>query len=375
VFHMHLVVLMNIGWFQFGAMAGFICYLHGREIATMVAILGKRLRLPVHWPPLPAEDPRRETLHHDDVRLPAWAMVVAWGVAIVGVPLQVQGWLHYGWTLLAIFAFLAVIMLLAAKGRLRANEPPTRTDRPWAYGPFGRFLANTLVVYQIVGVACWLLPDKSSFDWRKYTHAPFRFWLHLTQTTQGWKMFAPNPPRGNVFLRVLVTDSNGDVWDLDTDVYAESQRPNPWIWYTRQRKINRRIAGGEGGKGAWYQKWHARWVCRDWALSHGGELPTKVELVKVTYPIPSPEEVAKHGPYDPWERLRTKGTQSTVHTVECATEEEAQPPNHHRVRHGLPEVDEGIKRWSALKNKRKAWERKLAREQKQTEDAANDPEG
>ena len=28
--------------------------------------------------------------------------------------------------------------------------------------------------------------------------------------------------------------------------------PLPWIWYSRQRKMNRRIGGSEGGHGSWY---------------------------------------------------------------------------------------------------------------------------
>lgn len=362
VFHLHVVILMNIGWFQFGAMTGFIAYLSGHELATMVAILGRWLRLPVRCPPIPCEDPSLPHLAHDDVRLSRWVLWTAWAFAIAGVPLQVAGVLHYGWTLVSIAAFLAGAAIREARRGATPREPATPPELAWAYGPLGRFVANSLVIFQIVGVACWLLPDKSCFVWRKYTHEPFKVWLQTTQTSQGWKMFAPNPPRGNVFLRVLVTDADGQIWDLDTDVYAESQRPNPWIWYTRQRKINRRIAGGEGGKGTWYQKWHARWVCRDWTLTHDGIAPEKVELVKVSYPIPSPDEVAKHGPYDPWERLATKGSQSTAYTAHCPREEDAQPPNYQRIRHGLEPVEAGVKRWSSVQRKKAAWERKLARE-------------
>src|SRR5690606_36201286 len=42
-FHLHLMTLMNIGWFQPGALSGFICFLNGGEIAIMGAVIGRRL--------------------------------------------------------------------------------------------------------------------------------------------------------------------------------------------------------------------------------------------------------------------------------------------------------------------------------------------
>ena len=59
-----------------------------------------------------------------------------------------------------------------------------------------------------------------------------------------------------------------------TEEICDAVYPIPWIWYTRQRKMNRRIAGSEGGNGEWYQKWHARYLCRQWQLDHG-ELPLR----------------------------------------------------------------------------------------------------
>jgi hypothetical protein len=69
--------------------------------------------------------------------------------------------------------------------------------------------------------------------------------LHLQSHT------APNPPRCNVFMKVLVTDADGHVWDLETDVYTEERKPIPWIWNTRLRKMNRRIIGSAPARCAW----------------------------------------------------------------------------------------------------------------------------
>jgi hypothetical protein len=391
IFHLHLIMLMNIGWFQAGAMSGFICYLNGAELAAILIIirraLARRLRfLPESWrstaDPLPGEDPTLPHHHRDAARLPLSAIALATLVAAVGVPLQVYDKLAYGWTLVGIAAFLAVVAWRQARtnggrslpvvprfGPIRrhdaddptTDEPSGALRMPWAYGPLGRFLIGSLTLYHVVGVACWLLPDKDCFSWRTGTHEPFRKWLEMTHTTQGWKMFAPNPPRANAFLRVVVHTKAGEVIDMNTDVYHESQRPIPWIWYTRQRKINRRIGGGEGGGGSWYQKWHARWFCRQWTLEHDGEVLERVVLSKVTYGIPAPEQVAENGPYDPMERLERLGKDEVLLTVSCEEEVEAQPPNVVRARYGLAPAA-NVRRWSMLRNKERRWEERRERE-------------
>jgi hypothetical protein len=413
IFHLHLMVLMNIGWFQAGALAGFICYLNGAEIAMLLAVvrrgLAKRLPfLPAAWrgplAVIPAEDPTLPHHHRDAARLPTRAIVLAVLAAIVGVPLQVHGVLAYGWTLVGIAAFLAgaawrearahgreLLPVVPRFGPIRQRDghgprsdapapgdgPPGALRMPWAYGPLGRYLVGVLTLYHVVGVACWLLPDKDCFSWRTATHEPFRKWLEMTHTTQGWKMFAPNPPRSNMFLQVVVHTKAGEAVDMNTDMYHESQRPMPWIWYTRLRKINRRIAGGEGGSGSWYQKWHGRWYCRQWALEHDGELPEKVVLSKITYTIPTPEEVAKKGPYDPWQRLQELGKTEHLLTVRCDDEVEAQPPNLVRARHGLPPAS-NVRRWSLLRDKQRRWddrrEREAARQRAEEEAAARQEE-
>ncbi|NJK33240.1 MAG: hypothetical protein HC927_13045 [Deltaproteobacteria bacterium] len=97
--------------------------------------------------------------------------------------------------------------------------------------------------------------------------------------------------------------------------------------------MNRRIAGSEGGTGSWYQKWHARYICRQWQLEHG-ELPAKVELYKVGYPIPTPQQV-KGKPYDPKQQYNRRGHSTKIHTTECAKSPLGQLPDELRERHGL----------------------------------------
>ena len=391
IFHAHLIMMMNIGWFTPATLSTYFVFLNGSELAHLLQPIGARLArlgLPLPAavrrgePPLPAQDPTLPQLHRDAAQMPGWALFGALGVAVVGVYMAVpkeivdesgasitRPGIHWGATGAAIFVGLALVGFFTARQHGRAQlsrvDPDNlRPRRPWAYAPMGRFLASALCVYHITGVAIWLLPEKDSLggngttSWRLRAQDPFKWWMRVTQTNQGWKMFAPNPPRSNLMMRVLVTDTDGEVYDLNTDVYHPDNKPIPWLFYTRIRKINRRVVGAEGGKGQWYQKWHGRWVCRDWALHHGGAAPKQVDLIKVSYQIPSPEEVAKNGPYVPDERMKKTNSVRHVHTTPC-DDVNAQLPNHIRERHGLPLLPEdAFKPW--VKGRKAAWDKRVA---------------
>jgi hypothetical protein len=293
------------------------------------------------------------------------------GVAVIAVAwagslLHERDVLTMAWT-------LPVVLGLALLGtRRKAAPPPDESSEPprlpWAYGPLGRTIVSSLVVYHICGIAIWLLPDKWSLStFRAQARDPIKWWVQTTHTSQGWGMFAPNPPRANMFMRVLVY-ANGEVFDTQNDTYAcfETQDPAvcdhvypmPWVTYTRQRKLNRRIAGSEGGNGVWAQKWHARYMCRQWALDHDGEPPEKVELWKVTYPVPSPEDVAKDGPYDPATHYLDTHKDELIHTTRCERSDYGLLPNYMRRRHGLPEIEERkLRVWH--KKRCEKWEEQL----------------
>jgi hypothetical protein len=231
--------------------------------------------------------------------------------------------------------------------RVRRTEP---LRRPRDDGPAAVTLAQ---LGHVAAVAIWLVPEIDRLTGvRNEARAIVRPWLELTRTTQGWGMFAPNPPRHNVFMKVLVTDADGEVWDMRTDVYADERRPLPFVWNDRMRKMSRRIIGGESGGGDWYRKWYARWHCRQWALEHGGAVPRSVELVKLSYSIPTPEAVRALGWYRPMDRLRDHGTQTSVHTEHCATAVLGQPIAEVAARHGI--AVEKPRPW--IKRRRAAWD-------------------
>ena len=230
---------------------------------------------------------------------------------------------------------------------------------PWAYGPGGRMLVGFIVVYHITAIALWEMPDKDSVSaFRVKAREAFSTWVMTTQTDQQWGMFAPNPPRHNVFMKIVLTDEHGETWDMRNDVYAPERRPIPWIWNDRMRKMNRRIIGGESGKGDIYQKWYGRYLCREWARTHRGVMPEKVELFKISYKMPGPDIVARQGWYVPEKLLYDTGREEKAHTEKCATTIQGQLPDAIRERHGIPPLAEGVFKPLVVK-RLKGWERRL----------------
>lgn len=167
-------------------------------------------------------------------------------------------------------------------------------------------------------------------------------YFRAVSSTQSWKMFAPNPNRTNVFMRVLVTDKEGEVWDLKHDIYGVNRYP--YMFYDRMGKVNRRINGKRA-----YQKVYGAWMCRQWEAEHG-ELPESVQFVKKYTKVPLPPKPPKifsskpslNWPedgfgYEPWE-LEVK--QKTQETIRCRTETHGQLPPRLRERHGMEPADD-----------------------------------
>ena len=216
------------------------------------------------------------------------------------------------------------------------------------------------LLFHCAGVLVFNVPDKACLStWRKHVRAPFRWWIQVSQTDQYWRMMAPNAPQFNIDLRVRVRDQEGELHDLHTDVYSpEGWPPNKFV-YTRDLKLRRRVAGEAFGPEDWYQAWHARFVCRQWALSHNGELAQEVRLVRVMSRIPPPSWVQENGAYDPLERVQTHGSEVPLVRARCKKDTRTHLPNFIRRRHGLPEVQpEQAGLWP--KGKLQAWEQAKA---------------
>jgi hypothetical protein len=369
LFHGHLLVLMNIGMFAPIMLLTYMVFLSGPELASILRALGRalaRLGVPgipadvrAGLPPVPCEDAHLPHLHHDTARLPTWAMLAPIALCTGAIALAAT---HAPGVRVCLAAAAVALVAGAVVGRRGAARAPA-AGRPWAYGPWGRFLIGGLTLYHVTAVTVWLMPDKQCVQtFRSAAQAPFRLWLTRTHTAQAWGMFAPNPPRHNVFLKVVVVDAEGGEHDMRTDMYAEEVKPVPWIFNDRIFKMNRRMSGGEAGKGDWYQKWYGRYHCREWARTHGGVAPKRVVLTKVSYRIPGPDEVTRGGYYLPEVQLALHAKEQRLHTTDCATEPEAQLSDEVRARHGLPPLPAGAyKPWK--KDRRAKWDKKHAKKE------------
>ncbi|MEZ4384584.1 MAG: hypothetical protein R3A79_24865 [Nannocystaceae bacterium] len=332
VFQLHLLVLMSIGVFQPIMLAANLLFLDGSDARI---ILGW-LRIP--GAALPAEDPRLPHLARDPTPLPRAALALALALAIIGVVAQALSGGAIGWRGFGALILVGLVVHVLRRAPAAAPPDPALTPAiPFAYGPLGRLLVGALTLVHCVAVALWLVPDKgSTAAFREPARRVFQPWLRLTQTTQSWGMFAPNPPRANAFLKVVVVDPRGDAWDLRTDVYAAENFQIPLLGYDRRRKINRRILNEER-----YRPWVARYYCRRWALERGGEVPHEVRLIRYGYAIPPPEELAAAGPYEPMTRLREHGFEHAIHREFCVDAPEGQPSDELRARFGLPPAPPG----------------------------------
>ena len=235
-----------------------------------------------------------------------------------------------------------------------------RQKSPWAYRWYGMAFVSVFILYHTVVLLVHNLPSKGlSKDLHKKFNDGFsvhilkdpkdedkgftlktpgmRNYMRATGNTQSWAMFAPNPHRSNIFMKVLVKDKAGDVYDLKHDIWQVNRYP--YLFYDRMGKINRRIVDQKG-----YRRHYAAWVCRDWERTHEGEPPEEVQFVKMWTRIPPPQKVYErakgnplHWTYDPW-KLHLH--QREEDTIRCSTTRHGQLPDYLRARHGLPLEDD-----------------------------------
>lgn len=306
IFHGFLAAFMNIGMFPFIMMMTYAAWVRGEEwVRFFRRCLAWARRSPKLSRRIP-EGADRVLIDAQDAReVPVRGRtvpdVVVLGFGLAGV------WLVFGqvekapwvgeatWWWLGAAALVALVFRLlppSARDRARADEPGPAL----AYGSLGRALALFAVVWHATAVGFHLFPSYSLFNkWRVQGRAVFGQWLTGTGTTQGWRMFAPNPPRANSFMQTLVVLENGDVYDLKANAFED--RPNPWIINDRMRKMQRRMIG----KGKWYLRYWADFQCREWALRHDGEVPDRIEIKKLVTRIPPPELV------NVWQPSKFKG--------------------------------------------------------------------
>ena len=249
------------------------------------------------------------------------------------------------------------------------QEVPTDDGRGrWAYPLWAKLIVTMAILVHGTILIVYALPgkglSKGTHKWFN-EHLDMNTYLRATGTRQSWAMFAPNPNRTNIFIRVLVEDKDGEIWDLKHDIYGK--RTYPYLWYSRMGKVNRRLARTAG-----YRRHYAAWVCRTWEKEHG-ELPKEVSFVKLYTRIPKPEKLWKMTRGKPWQGydpMKVKVRQKDEGSFRCATTPHAQLPNYMRERFGMEPMEEGhfrpvrIRTWVDLNE---AEERKAERERKREE--------
>ncbi len=256
-----------------------------------------------------------------------------------------------------------------AAGLLHA--PRTDDDKPgqrWAYRPWVLLLMTLAVAYHGFVLIMHNLPAKGL---AKEVHKHVNDYLggatymRSTGNTQSWAMFAPNPHRSNMFMKVLVKDEAGEIWNLRHDIYGN--REYPYLFYDRMGKINRRLIEEKG-----YRRHYAAWVCREWEREHGGEGPEEVQFVKMWTQVPPPEKVYKYMGYDP---MKLYLNQREEESIRCSTSYHGQIPDEIRARLDLPENKPGRFRdvnvrtwWDNLEAEQRQAERQAQREAAQAPD-------
>ena len=214
------------------------------------------------------------------------------------------------------------------------NEPFVSKKAPgrWAYPNWMIAGITIFVAYHLFCLLVLNLPNKGIargiVRWAN-DHMGARQYFKATGNGQGWGMFAPNPFRSNVFMRVYVEDKDGEIWDLGHDIYG--RRTYPYLFYDRMGKLNRRIYGAKH-----YLSPYAAWVCREWERSHGGEPAKEVRFVKLWTKIPDPDKVRRG--FDP---MKLHLHEADSDSYRCESIVHGQLPNELRERYGLPPRPDG----------------------------------
>jgi hypothetical protein len=235
-----------------------------------------------------------------------------------------------------------------------------RPTSRWVYPLWAILLVSVFVLYHASVLVIWNLPGKGltkAFHSKFLSTVKGNEYFKGTRLTQSWGMFAPNPNRTNVFVRVFVEDQQGQVWDFEQDIWEENRYP--YVWYDRRGKVNRNIDGKKH-----HQRNYGAWVCREWERQNGGEPAKSVTFIKRWTVVPKPRDViANRG----WNQWAAPYKQVEQETVTCKTVVHGTLPNELRERYGLPPLeDEKLFRPAV----QRTWWDKAERERKLAEQAA-----
>jgi len=340
LFHAISMVFFELGAFVGATVSAYVLCGIGPTCVRWVQRLARALgRLGVPVPahlrreqPAPAEDPELPHLHRDAAMLPRWAwwaagaIVLAGGVLGLRAALHGLAWWHGGW-----FVAAAGLVVVGWRVARRARGALSNEAMPWAYGPAGRLAAGSLLVYHALALGVSQTPKWPSVPWRGAARELVSPWMDLSFTKQLWSMFAPNGPVRNHTVRTLIVDQAGVSHDLRTELEHPENLPRPHLLHDRWRKVDAGLSGSRSKLASW----HARWLCRRWALDHGGEPPAEVVLERVSAPFPPMRPLDAQAWF--WEHAEV----APLVEVRCGEEPFAQLDPELRERHGLPPAPPG----------------------------------
>jgi len=298
-----------------------------RTLGRLGLPLPEHLRRPT---PIAAEDPTLPHLHRDSSALPpisilgAGALLLAGGVLAVAPARPATE----RWHIACLLTGAGLLVIGRRSARRKTHKPLTDLVAPWAHGPAGRLAAGSIVTIHLISLVLWQSPPWQSVPWRHAMRTIVDPWMELTFTRQGWRMFAPNGPTRNQTLRTIITDRSGEAHDLRTELEHPNNLRRPYLRHDRWRKVDEAVSGYRPG----LTVWHARYLCRRFALDHAGKAPAKVELSRVSAAFPPIAETNA----DAYFWAHTEVT-SLVH-IDCAQEPFAQLQPAVRSRHRLAEA-------------------------------------
>lgn len=273
---------------------------------------------------------------------------------------------------LSLLAFAAVAHFRRRDPLDRAVEPDAVArasklgEPPLIGGPLVRTAVLGFMLYHSGAVATLFTPTYPiTAAWRGEIRSLFGEWINGTNTSQSWKMFAPNPPRGNGFMRTIAVDQNGEEWILGGPLGDDhfENRSRVFFWNDRMRKMHRRMTG----KSKWYLRYWAEFHCREWALEHDGVPPKEIRIVLVKTPIPKPDQLDK--PSDPRKR---KVSFKELQTHACSVDGDLSPIM--KERRGIPLAPEDLAELEAEQKRREREVETKRRNWAARKDWGGDPE-
>ncbi len=375
-FHVMNFALLNVGAFGLATLSAYLLCGAGpaavRALQRLARALARRgLPVPEHMScetAIAAEDPTLSQHRRDAATLPAWALAGAGGLLLLGAALALahgpqpglnpepRPWLIPGprpWLSWWHGAWLVVgtgLVLLGWSRARRCNDADLPLREPWAYGPAGRLAAGGLIAYQLVALLVWQLPRWPALPHRDTARALVDPWMELSFNRQWWSMFAPNAPRHNPTLRTLIIAADGTRHDLRTELQHPEHLHRPYLWSDRSRKVSEGIVG----RRKVLANWHARYLCRRWALDHAGETAQRVMLERVKAPI------LPHDPRDAADSFWSDARIEPIVGIDCADAPFAQPSPEQSARHGLPPAPPGTLRFTWPKGQPETWAERRA---------------